>query len=82
MPSSISTTLILTVFSESGWFIGTVVEVNEEEDLRLVKFDGEENKPTVAVTVEELDSRFEKPELGDIRFRFAKKMMVKTTSQL
>ena len=69
-------------FSGSGWFIGTVIEVNGEEDLRLVDSDGKDNTPTVAVTVEELDSRFEKPELGDIRFRFAKKMMVKTTSQL
>ena len=50
-----------------------MIEVNEEENLRLVDFDGKDNMPTVAVTIEELDRRCEEPELGDIGFRFVKK---------
>ena len=43
-----------------------MIEVNEEEDLRVAEFDGKDNKPAVAVTVEELGRRCEEPELGDI----------------
>ena len=57
----------------AGWFVGTVIEVEKEEDLRLVEFDGDDSKPTVMVTVEELDKRCEEPELGEIGFRFVKK---------
>ena len=60
-------------FSRSGWFIGKVMEVNEEEDLRVVELDDKDNKPAMTVSVKELDSRFEEPELGDIGFRFVKK---------
>ena len=56
----------LNDFSGSCWFIGTVTDVNEEEDLRVVEFGGEDNTPAVAVTVKELDRRCEEPELGDI----------------
>ena len=42
-------------FSESGWFIGKVIEVNKEKDLRVVELDDKDNTPAMAVSVEELD---------------------------
>ena len=52
---------LIVFFAGAGWFIGTVIKVNEEEDLHVVEFDGGDDGKAVTVTVKELDRRCEEP---------------------
>ena len=45
---------LIVFFQGAGWFYGVVTSVQEEENVFQVRFEGG-NKPSVTITVEELD---------------------------
>ena len=63
---------LIVRFTNAGWLYGTVTTVDQEDDVRQVKFDGSE-EAAARVKTDELDRLCEEPIVGEVRFQFSKK---------